>query len=200
LEAGEPIGAGGRIDRRLGESDMGKTGPVLIALLALVALATPAWANSCALQGSFVASAALNAPGLTQALVRFEFVPPVRCEDGVPGTVHMAAKMIGRGGGAETGRVVPTLLLETAGSYLVNADGHLEIQAGSLVIEGLVAFVEPEATVAVALDRPSSANLNLSKSNINIFVFTASDTGNPNVGFSGMAATTVKSSKSNSSE
>jgi hypothetical protein len=181
---------------------MRKAGPISIAILVCMAVATPAWANSCALKGSFVASAALNASGLTQALVRFEFVPPLLCADGVPGTVHVAAKMIGRGAGAGAARVVAPLLLETTGSYLVDADGELSIQAGSLIVEGLVAFVEPDAAVVATtgLDRPATSNLNLSKSNINIFVFTAGDTGDPSLGFSGVAATTVKSSKSNSSE
>ena len=179
---------------------MRKTGLISIGLLGWMAVAGPASASTCALRGSFVASAALSAPGLSQALVRFEFVPPVPCEDELPGTVHMVAKMIGRSAAGETARVVAPLVLEVTGTYRLDADGHLIIEAGSLVIEGLVAFVEPEAPAGVALARPSATNLNLSKSNVNIFVFTASDAGNPNVGFSGMAATTVKSSKSNSQD
>jgi hypothetical protein len=184
---------------------------VSIAILVLMLVGTPAGASSCALKGRFVASAAVSVQGapagqtrlpFTQALITFDFIPPDPCEVGVPGTVHIVSKMMGQASPGATSRPAPQFLEITA-PYLVDAEGRLTIEAGSVVLEGLVGLVEAavgDVEPPVPAARPASANLNLSKSNVNVFVFTAGEQGSdPNVGFSGFA-TTVKSSKSNSQD
>ena len=175
---------------------------IALALLLLTLMGSPAWANSCALKGQFVGSAALAAPGLNQALVTFDFFPPPECGDDTPGEVQIFSKMLGRG--TAEARLKGPQEIDLRLPYVLEKNGHLLIGSEELgiVIEGLVGFVESDdAAPATGFPQPAAVNLNLSKSNrVNAFVFTASDLGDPSIGFSGAAFTTVKGSKSNTSE
>ena len=150
-------------------------------------------------EGAIRGSAALAVAGLTQALITFDFTPPPECAEDAEGTVHIVSKM--RGPVNPEVRLAGPPVIDVTLPYVVDADGRLEIRAeGGVFIEGFVGLVEPaaEADAPGNLPQPAGSSLNSSKSNVNVFVFTAGDFGDPNIGFSGAAFTSVRSGKSNS--
>ena len=151
---------------------------VLTAISLIAFTAGPAWAQltSCALSGRFVGSAAVGAPGFTQALLKFDFTPPDACEVDVPGRVRIQGTLTGQPVPGTTSRTAP-LPFDFAAPYEVDADGHLTIDAGSLVIEG---------EVGIAIDDYGCPTC---PRRANGFAFTAGPLGNPPIVFSGTALT-----------
>jgi hypothetical protein len=149
---------------------------VLTAISLIAFTAGPAWAQltTCALSERFVGSAAVSAPSLAQAILKFDFTPPDACDLDRPGRVRIQGTLTGQPAAGTTARAV-RVPIDFAAPYVVDADGHLTIDAGSFVVEG---------EVGIAIDDYGCPEC---PKKANAFAFTAGPLGNPPAIFSGTA-------------
>jgi hypothetical protein len=138
------------------------SGVLSVAMLFLLSSTARAAITSCALDGLYAASSAVDAYPTDQAQMLFTFTPPTTCSNGASGTVSISGTLLEMNNPSQ----IPVSWIDAP--YVVDEIGHLTVVlSDSILIDGQIGL--------------------LTDTTAHGFVFVAAESTVPNIRFSGVA-------------